>query len=97
MVVVELKKRGMLEIVCYVTMYDFHLFLGAAFFSWYEAQQKSLNIAKELGTAIPDRSLMSRLKPNQVMDIFWSKLLDFERYLQLQCLWCVCIHTIVLQ
>ena len=95
--VVELKKRGMLEIVYYVTMYDCHLFFRSCFFPWYKAQQKGLNIVKELGTAIPDRSLMSRLKPNQVMDIFWSKVLDFERYLQLQSLWCVCIHTIVLQ
>ena len=52
---------------------------STCFFPWHKAQQKGLNISKELGGAVPDRSLISKLKPSQLMDIFWSKLMDFER------------------
>ncbi len=49
------------------------------FFPWYKTQQCGVSIAKELGCAVPDCSLMSKLSPVQLKDVFWKKLMEFQR------------------
>ena len=55
---------------CTLFFVCFILLCSTCFFPWHKAQQKGLNISKELGSAVPDRSLISKLKPSQLMDIF---------------------------
>lgn len=47
------------------------------FFRWYKTQKG----AKELGYAVPQSSLFLKLKPSQLLDLFWTKLSEFERVL----------------
>ena len=49
------------------------------FLPWYKTQQKGLNIAKELGSAIPECTLMSKLSPSHLKDVFWMKLSEYQR------------------
>ncbi|XP_064396001.1 uncharacterized protein LOC135343012 [Halichondria panicea] len=51
---------------------------GVCFLPWHKTHQKGFNIAKELGSAVPEKLLMSKLKSSQLTDIFWNKLVDFE-------------------
>ncbi len=44
------------------------------FLPWHKTHQKGFNVAKELGCALFERWLMSKLKSSQLTDIFWNKL-----------------------
>jgi len=66
-------------ILCLPKIIKFFSVFSSCFFPWHKTQQKGLNIAKELGAAVPHRSLMSKLKSSQLTEIFWTKLMDFER------------------
>ena len=58
------------------------------FLPWHKTQQKGLNIAKELGVALPECSLISKLSPSELKDVFWMKLTEFQKYI-LTCLFII--------
>ena len=49
------------------------------FLSWSKTQQNGLNLAKELGSALPECTLISKLTNNDMKDIFWMKLAEYQR------------------
>ena len=55
-----------------------HKRAGDAFFHGIR-QQKGLNIAKELGSANPECTLMSKLSPSHLKDVFWMNLSEYQR------------------
>ena len=53
--------------------------LRTCFLAWSKTQQNGLNLAKELGSALPECTLISKLTNNDMKDIFWMKLSEYQR------------------
>ena len=63
-----------------VKLFTLYVLYRECFLPWNKTQQKGLNIAKELIAALPDCSLMSKLSPSELKDVFWLKLTEFQEY-----------------
>ena len=65
--------------LAYKTLCDCLLHYRKCFLAWSKTQQNGLNLTKELGYALPECTLISKLTNNDMKDIFWLKLSEYQR------------------